>query len=233
MAGAIGAKTGTRTECVQDVATISGRTSATKVRVLMKGPAPSSALSSEPADDALLVAFANGDPLAARDLTQRLAPRAFSVAVRVLGDRAEAEDVVQEAMLRLWRMAPDWQPGTAKVSTWLYRVVLNLCLDLKRRRRGGMAALDEVSEPADPAPGAVDRMQDSARSDALQAALMHLSDRQRQAVVLRHIEELSNPEIAGIMDISTEAVESLTARGKKTLASVLAGRRVELGYNDG
>ena len=191
----------------------------------MSGPAPS--------DDALLVAFANGDPLAARDLTGRLAPRAFAVAVRVLGDRAEAEDVAQESMLRLWRMAPDWQPGTAKVSTWLYRVVLNLCLDLKRRRRGGMAALDEVAEPADPAPGAPELMQNNTRVDALQAALMQLPDRQRQAVVLRHLEELSNPEIAGIMEISTEAVESLTARGKRTLAAALAGRREELGYNDG
>lgn len=187
----------------------------------------------EPTDDALLVLFANGDPLAARQLTARLGPRTYSVALRVLGNRAEAEDVAQEAMMRLWRMAPDWQPGAAKVTTWLYRVTLNLCLDLKRRRRRGFARLDDVAEPADPAPAAPDRIQDAARSDALQAALMQLPDRQRQAVVLRHIEELSNPDIAGIMDISTEAVESLTARGKRALAAALAGRREELGYSDG
>jgi RNA polymerase sigma factor (sigma-70 family) len=185
-----------------------------------------------PTDDALLVLFANGDKMAAQDLTGRLAPRAFGVAVRVLGDRAEAEDVTQEAMMRLWRMAPDWQPGTAKVSTWLYRVVLNLCLDIKRRQRGRTTALDEVPEPVDPGPGVVERMQDGARWDALQAALMQLPERQRQAVVLRHIQELTNPEIAGIMQISTEAVESLTARGKKALAVALAGRRAELGYSD-
>lgn len=230
---AFGARTRTRTECVQDVTAISGWASVPKVRAAMSGPASIPASSADHSDDALLVAFANGDPLAARDLTGRLAPRAFAVAIRVLGDRAEAEDVAQEAMLRLWRMAPDWQPGTAKVSTWLYRVVLNLCLDLKRRRRGGMAALDEVAEPADPSPDMPERIQDKTRADALQGALMQLPDRQRQAVVLRHIEELSNPEIAGIMEISTEAVESLTARGKRALATVLAGRRVELGYNDG
>ena len=67
----------------------------------------------------------------------------------------------------------------------------------------------------------------------LQAALDELPERQRQAVVLRHMEELSNPEIAGIMEISTEAVESLTARGKRALAAILAGRRDELGYQDG
>jgi RNA polymerase sigma-70 factor (ECF subfamily) len=182
-------------------------------------------------DDALLALFAGGDLAASRDLTRRLAPRAHSVALRVLGDRAEAEDVTQEAMLRLWRMAPDWQPGTAKVSTWLYRVVMNLCLDRRRRRRGDIG-LDLIPDPPDPAPGAADRMQDAARVDALQAALMQLPDRQRQAVVLRHIEELSNPEIAGIMDIGIEAVESLTARGKRALAAHLAGRRAELGYDD-
>lgn len=184
-------------------------------------------------DDALLVLFSNGDEQAARDLTARLGPRAFSVAMRVLGDRAEAEDVAQEAMMRLWRMAPDWQPGQAKVSTWLYRVTLNLCLDLKRRRRGGSVNIDDVPEPPDPGQSAPEKLQDRARADALQGALMTLPDRQRQAVVLRHIEDLSNPEIAGIMDISVEAVESLTARGKRALATALAGRRTELGYSDG
>ncbi|WP_425043647.1 RNA polymerase sigma factor [Primorskyibacter sp. S87] len=186
---------------------------------------------SQPDEDALLVLFANGDDNAARDLTARLAPRAHSVAYRVLGNRAEAEDVVQEAMMRLWRMAPDWQPGRARVSTWLYRVVLNHCLDLRRRAR--TVGIDTVAEPEDPARSAPERLQDTARLDALQVALMQLPDRQRQAVVLRHIEELSNPEIAGIMEISVEAVESLTARGKRALAANLAGRREELGYADG
>lgn len=178
--------------------------------------------------------FANGDPRAARSLTDRLAPRSFSVALRVLGDRDEAEDVAQEAMMRLWRMAPEWRPGEAKVSTWLYRVTLNLCLDRKRRdRRAGVLRLEDVADPPDPAKSAPEQLQQGARADALQAALMQLSDRQRQAVVLRHIEELSNPEIAGIMEISVEAVESLTARGKRALTAALAGRRAELGYSDG
>ncbi len=184
-------------------------------------------------DDALLVLFGNGDRAAAASLTQRLAPRALGVAMRMLGNRAEAEDITQDAMMRLWRMAPDWQPGQAQVSTWLFRVVTNLCIDLKRRQRGGTLDLDAIPEPADETRGALDQLQDKARLDALQDALMRLPVRQRQAVVLRHIEELSNPEIAAIMDIGVEAVESLTARAKRGLAKALASRKQELGYTDG
>lgn len=184
-------------------------------------------------DDALLVLFANGDPNAAAELVQRLGPRALAVATRVLDNRAEAEDVAQEAMLRLWKAAPNWRPGEAQVSTWLYRVVMNLCIDLKRRARGGTLDLDEVPEPLDPSASAADTLQNDARHDALQGALMQLPERQRQAVVLRHLEELTNPEIAGVMEISVEAVESLTARGKRALAKALANRQEELGYHDG
>jgi len=182
-------------------------------------------------DDALLVAYGNGDADAARALTLRLTPRVLSVATRMLGDRAEAEDVTQEAMLRLWKMAPDWRQGQAKVSTWLYRVTANLCTDRLRRARG--VGLDTVPEPEDDTPGAETGLQQAARAHALEQALQHLPERQRQAVVLRHIEGLSNPEIAEIMDMSVKAVESLTARGKKALAALLAGRREELGYEDG
>ncbi|MDF1707557.1 MAG: RNA polymerase sigma factor [Paracoccaceae bacterium] len=181
-------------------------------------------------DHILLRRFAAGDDEAARVLTLRLTPRVFAHAMRLLGDRAEAEDVAQEAMLRLWRIAPDWRAGEAKVSTWLYRVTANLATDRLRKRRG--VALDSVPEPEDGAPSAAEGLQDAARAAALQAALAALPERQRQAVVLRHIEGLGNPEIAGIMDISAEAVESLIARGKRALSAALSGRRAELGYHD-
>ncbi|MDX1743372.1 MAG: sigma-70 family RNA polymerase sigma factor, partial [Ruegeria sp.] len=153
-------------------------------------------------DDALLRQFADGDAAAARVLTDRLGPRCFSVAMRMLGNRAEAEDVTQDAMMRLWKMAPNWVAGQAKVTTWLYRVTLNLCVDVQRRKRPDR--LDDVPEPEDEVPSAAEKLQEAARKDALQVALSQLPDRQRQAVILRHIEELPNPEIAGIMGISTE-----------------------------
>ena len=181
-------------------------------------------------DETLLVLYGNGDPLAARELTARLAPAALRLARRLLGDQAEAEDVTQEAMLRLWRVADEWRAGEAKVSTWLYRVVKNLCTDLLRRRRG--VALDAVPEPEDGHPGVVAGLIDADRASALDDALMRLPERQRQAVVLRHLEGLTNPEISQVMEIGVEAVESLTARGKRALAALLAERREELGYGD-
>lgn len=187
----------------------------------------------EVSDETLLVLYANGDPEAARALTARLAPRALGYATRLLGDRAEAEDVTQEAMLRLWRVARDWRSGEAQVSTWLYRVVTNLCTDLRRARvRRPGVALEEAPEVASTGPSAVSAMIEADRMAALNAALAQLSERQRQAVVLRHIEGLPNPEIAAIMGLGVEAVESLTARGKRALAAILAGRKAELGYED-
>ena len=182
------------------------------------------------ADDALLAQYSQGDAAAARALTARLTPRVFGHAVRVLGDRAEAEDVAQDAMMRLWKVAPDWRMGEAKVSTWLYRVTANLCTDRLRRKRG--VGLNEVDEPLDPSPSVTDKLQTHERMNALQAGLQTLPERQRQAMILRHIEGLANPEIAEILEISTEAVESLTARGKRALAQALAPARKKLGYED-
>jgi len=187
---------------------------------------------SEPAPDAaLLVAVANGDATAARILIERLAPRLLSHATRVLSDRAEAEDVVQETLIRLWKVAPEWRQGEAKVSTWCFRVLVNLCTD-KLRARKPVVDIDAIAEPAADLQSVVEQMTDVARREALDTALAALPDRQRQAVVLRHIEERSNPEIAEIMDIGVEAVESLVARGKRALGAALQGKRAELGYED-
>lgn len=185
----------------------------------------------EMSDETLLDLYGQGDPAAARALTLRLTPRVLGYAARLLTDRAEAEDVTQEAMLRLWKMAPDWRSGEAKVSTWLYRVVTNLCTDRLRRTRA--VDIDAVPEPEDDQPAADERLQQATRMAALDKALATLPDRQREAVVLRHIEGLSNPEIAEILDISVEAVESLTARGKRALAAALSDQREELGYSNG
>ena len=182
------------------------------------------------ADVRLLAGYAAGAPEAARLLTNRFLPLAYRLAARILADRAEAEDVAQEAMLRLFRAAPGWQPGQAQVSTWLYRVTANLCTDRLRKRR--VLPLDDVPEMADGQRSVAEVLMAADRQAALERALGHLPERQRLAVVLRHLEGLANPEIARIMEIGTEAVESLVARGKRNLKEALIGQRDALGYED-
>ncbi len=185
-------------------------------------------------DETLVARYAQGDRSAARILTLRLTPRILAYATRHLGgDRAEAEDVTQESMLRLWKAARDWPQGNVAVMPWLYRVAGNLCIDrLRARQRRRATALDDAPDLADPVPGVEARMMGDDRLAALDHALSQIPGRQRQAVVLRHIEGLTNPEIADVMDIGVEAVESLTARGKRALAAALAGQRGALGFDD-
>ncbi|MCV2868794.1 RNA polymerase sigma factor [Defluviimonas sp. WL0002] len=193
--------------------------------------ATTSCVRADCADDDLLRLYGAGDPAAVRMLTDRLAPLAYRVALRMLGDAFEAEDIAQEAMLRLWRAAPGWQSGGAKVSTWLYRVVANLATDRLRRRRA--APLADAPDVADGQQSALAALVERDRAAALNEALLRLPERQRQAVVLRHLEGLGNPEIAEIMEVGVEAVESLTARGRRALAAALSGRREGLGYEEG
>ena len=181
-------------------------------------------------DEDLLAAYGRGDAAAARVLAVRLTPMLMGYAYRILKDRAEAEDVVQETMLRLWRAAPGWQAGQAKASTWAYRVAGNLAIDQLRKRRS--VDLEAAGEPEDGQPSVAEQMQDRARQVALSEAIAELPDRQAAALTLRHFEGLSNSEIAEALDVGVEAVESLTARAKRKLAQILGSRKKELGYDD-
>lgn len=180
-------------------------------------------------DDDLIARFAAGDQNAARMLTARLTPGVLALARRMLGDQAEAEDVAQEAMLRLWKIASDWEPGRAKPSTWLFQVARNLCTDRLRRRRG--TGLDAIDEPADETPSVPEQMMTADRATALNAAILKLPERQRMALHLRHFEDRSNVEIAQIMDTTVEAIESLTGRAKRSLAALLLPKRTKLGLD--
>lgn len=176
----------------------------------------------EEGDEALIERFAAGDQSAARALTVRLSPRVLGLATRMLRDAAEAEDVTQEAMMRLWKTAADWRPGEAKVSTWLHRVATNLCIDRLRKRRHAGPPLEDVAEPMDPMPDADARLIAADRASAVAGALASLPDRQQAAIRLRHFEGLSNPDIAAALDVSVEAVESLLSRARRTLTAHLA-----------
>jgi RNA polymerase sigma-70 factor (ECF subfamily) len=180
-------------------------------------------------DGELLARFAAGDQAAARELTARHAPRVLSLARRMLRDMAEAEDVAQEAMLRLWRVAPDWRVGEAMVSTWLYRVTVNLCTDRLRRGRQRAVPIEDAPDTPDDAPSVQQSLETRERVAALMRAVARLPERQQQAVRMRHFDELSNIEIAELLGTTVEAVESLLARARRALAAELEGQRQNLG----
>ncbi len=166
--------------------------------------------------DADLVARAGrGDRAAAQALMARHLPRLLTLARRMLGDPAEAEDAVQDTFIQLWTHAARWEPGRARFSTWLYRVALNKCYDRLRRRPA--ARLDEAAEIADPAPGPDAGLHTAALSAQVEAALAALPERQRAAIQLCHFQDCGNIEAAEILGVSVEALESLLARGRRAL----------------
>lgn len=182
---------------------------------------------SDTSDADLLSLYADGDQAAARALMLRHAPQILSLAKRMLKDPVEAEDVTQEAMLKLWKMAPNWREGEAKVSTWLYRVASNLCTDRLRKKRS--VALDEVPEMEDETPNVEAQMITADRGHALRGAMDRLPQRQKLALTLRHFEDLSNPEIADVLETSVEAIESLLSRARRNLADDLSSNLLALG----
>lgn len=169
-------------------------------------------------DEALMAEVARGDERAYHRLTRRHLPAMLGLARRILGSTADAEDVVQEAMLRVWIHAPRWQP-LAAFRTWLTRVVVNLCLD--RKRRAGWVALEAAGEIVDPAPGAGEQAEVDERERLLAMAVAELPDRQRAAIVLTYSEGMSNAQVAEVLGTTVSAVETLLVRGKQNLRRAL------------
>jgi RNA polymerase sigma factor (sigma-70 family) len=170
-------------------------------------------------DEALLARVGQGDPAAVRTLVARKLPRLLALAGRILGENAEAEDVAQETFLRAWKQAPSWRPGAARFDTWLHRVALNLCYDrLRRRRETLMESPPEVADDG-PAPDRGLEAADVGRRVA--RAMQALPERQREAIVLCHYQDLGAAEASRLMGVSIEALESLLSRGRRALRSAL------------
>ncbi|MBW3560049.1 MAG: RNA polymerase sigma factor [Proteobacteria bacterium] len=180
----------------------------------------------EDPDGELVQRAGRGDPAAAQALVARKLPRVLALAYRTLDDAAEAEDVAQEAMLKVWRHAPAWRPGKARFDTWLHRVALNLCYDRLRRRREQPVA--DLPERVDPGFGPDRGLRAADVGRRVAAALQALPERQRDAVVLCHYQELGNIEAAEVMGVSVEALESLLSRGRRSLRGALADMKNEV-----
>lgn len=163
-----------------------------------------------------------GDRRAWRSLVERHLSAVHGAAWHLLGDRAEAEDVAQETFLRLMPKAADWRTDRASVRTWLRRVAVNLSIDRLRARR--TVSLEFVAETAVD----TDVATDVDRRRQVRAALDGLPERQRTAIVLVHYQGYSQREAAEFLSISTDAVESLLARGRRTLKQRLESVAADL-----
>lgn len=181
------------------------------------GPAP---LPSSAVDERdLLARSAAGEAAAFRILTERHIASVTGIARRMLRDDAEAEDVAQEAFLRLWRAGSSLEIGNAGVRPWLRRVVSNLCIDRVRGRKR-LTVVEELPEQAEsPRQQAV--LEEREMQARVDAALKKLPERQRLALTLFQFEGLSQSEVGAEMGISDEAVESLLARARRQLRSEL------------
>ncbi len=184
----------------------------------MNNPTPES-------DADLLGRIKNGDSAAARVLVDQHLDRIVNYGYRLLGDRAEAEDVAQEAFLRLWRNLDKWR-AEKPVIHWLQRVTYNQCIDRLRKKK--TVDIEAIAEPADPFENPARSLHQVQVSTAVNEAIKQLPERQRAAIVFAHQEGLSNIETAEIMEISVEAVESLLSRGRRGLRKLLEDLRPEL-----
>jgi RNA polymerase sigma-70 factor (ECF subfamily) len=176
-------------------------------------------------DDDLLRAVAQGDRAAFGALMQRHAHSMLSLATRVTRNADEADEIVQDVFLKVWKMAPRWESNReAKFTTWLYRVVLNASLDLRRRMRS--APLEDAGDPIDGAPGGLELALANQRDRLVAQALDDIPTRQRAALTLHYFADLSAPQAARVMELTVPAVESLLVRGKRALKSALARRGI-------
>lgn len=177
-------------------------------------------------DEALMVRIADGDRTAARLLMQRRLPRIVGLAHRMLNDAAAAEDIAQETFIRVWKAAARWEPGRAQVSTWMSRIAINLCHDYRRKKREVLPEI--LPDRRDPTPDQESVLVRAETENRISEAMAQLPERQRQAMELVHFQEMSNIDAADILSVSVDALESLLARGRRNLRSILIGEAAEL-----
>jgi RNA polymerase sigma-70 factor (ECF subfamily) len=169
-------------------------------------------------DDTLMARAAAGDRRAFSLLVIRHTERVRAVALRFTGNAADADDVTQAAFMAAWRELPNWQAGRAKFGTWLYRVAVNRCIDLARRRRVRVwLSLEAVAEPEDEAPGAAELAVQRSELAAVRRDIRALPEKQRAALLLAVQAEKSTAEVAAALGVSAGAAEQLLVRARRTL----------------
>lgn len=181
----------------------------------------------EDSDEALMQCIANSDRVAFRALLERHSRRMLTLARNTVGMAGVAEDVVQEAFVRVWQHAGRFDPRRSLFTTWMHRIVVNLCMDqLRRPQHASSEGLDEVP---DDAPDALGDVLMRERRAMVQAAMRALPARQRVALVLFHFQGVSVREGAATMELSEKAFESLLTRSRVALRDALRDYMVDDG----
>jgi RNA polymerase sigma-70 factor (ECF subfamily) len=177
-------------------------------------------------DEMLMQQIRCGDHQAFALLVDRHLKSLHGFAQRMLGNPADADDIVQESFLRVWHKADKWQPKQAKVSTWLHSITHNLCIDFHRRNKVDTVDIADV-ELIDPHQPEDSRQQHDVAVQ-VEAALQQLPESQRSAIILCHYQGLSNREAAEALAMSVAALESLMARGRRKLKKILNAQSADL-----
>lgn len=171
-------------------------------------------------DDAYLVRRAQEGYLDAyAELVDRYSGLAYRVALRVVGNHHDAEDVAQEALVGAWQQLPNFR-AQSTFSTWLYRIVTHRALNRVQRQHPG-SSLDVIGDVADACAGPAARLERDLMKDAVTDAIQALPPAQRITVVLHHLEGLSYAEVAAVTDSSVAAVRSHLFRARRTLGVAL------------
>lgn len=172
-------------------------------------------------DEVLLQAIQEGDGAAFAVLVRRHSHKFFGLAYRILRQREAAEDVVQEAFLKLWRDPFAWDASRqARFTTWFYRVVVNRCLD---SRRQAPELADAIPERIDESANAEEKLMQKESDAQLAHAIEKMPPRQRAVLQLVYYDGLPQSEAASIMGMKQKAFESLVFRARQTLRMVMAG----------
>jgi RNA polymerase sigma-70 factor (ECF subfamily) len=185
----------------------------------------------EPSDGDLVRRTRQGDTEAYGELVRRYQASVFNVCFRLLGERAAAEDLAQEAFVRAYERLDRYDAGRP-LGPWLRRLAANLCLNhLERTRAPEVPLDDEADAPVDAVDWASQdpaRLAEAAQSaQALRAAILRLPARYRAVIELRHFQELSYAEIAAALDRPMSDVKSDLFRARKLLAAALTRSEID------
>lgn len=175
----------------------------------------------EQSDNDLVRAVAAGDEHALRRIIDRHGAKLRAVAAQFL-DAGAADDAVQDAFIRLWRHAGRFDPAKATLSTWLYRIVVNRCIDLRRQRlRWLWSAIGEEDDLPSPDISAERVLEGVETLRSAAAVIAHLPERQRMALLLVTVGERSAEDVGGLLGVSRGAAEQLIARARRNVRAAL------------